>query len=189
MLAALDPATGKIYYRIRERKPWHEFLGLLKAPRARRPKEKLYVVLDNFSPHQRAEVRTGAADNDIEPVFLPTYGSWPNWIESEFAALRYFALNGTDHRTHDEQSAAIAAYIRRHNSRAEPKTASHLRHPSGIGPNTQPGCVKPWDVVQPSDSDLRRVQVGPTGGGLIDEDVSGGQVTRARPRCRRTVGR
>lgn len=42
--------------------------------------------------------------------------------ESEFAALRYFALNGTDHRTHDEQNAAIAAYIRWRNSRAEPKT-------------------------------------------------------------------
>ena len=27
---------------------------------------------------------------------LPTYSSWLNWIESEFAALRYFALNGTD---------------------------------------------------------------------------------------------
>ncbi|MEU9273508.1 hypothetical protein AB0D87_04545 [Streptomyces sp. NPDC048342] len=33
-----------------------------------------------------------------------------------------FALNGTDHRTHDEQNAAIAAYIRWHNARAEPKT-------------------------------------------------------------------
>ncbi|MFF1605231.1 IS630 family transposase [Streptomyces mirabilis] len=132
MLAALDLATGKIYYRIRERKRWHEFLGLLKALRARWPKEKLYVVLDNFSPHKHAEVRTWAADNDIELVFLPTYGSWLNWIESEFAALRYFALNGTDHRTHDEQNAAIAAYIRWHNARAEPKTGfapeSPIRH-------------------------------------------------------------
>jgi hypothetical protein len=40
---------------------------------------------------------------------------------SEFAALRYFALNGTDHRSHREQNAAIAAYIRWRNARAEPK--------------------------------------------------------------------
>ncbi|MGX4734194.1 IS630 family transposase [Kitasatospora griseola] len=122
MLAALDPATGKLYYRIHPRKRWREFLGLLKALRARRPGQKLYVVLDNFSPHKHAKVRTWAADNDVEPVFLPTHGSWLNWIESEFAALRYFALNGTDRRSHDEQNAAIAAYVRWHNTRAEPKT-------------------------------------------------------------------
>jgi len=36
-------------------------------------------------------------------VFLPTYASWLNWIECKFTALRYFALNGTDHRTYTEQ--------------------------------------------------------------------------------------
>ncbi|WP_338483169.1 hypothetical protein VM636_03370 [Streptomyces sp. SCSIO 75703] len=51
------------------------------------------------------------------------YGSWLNWIEAEFADLRYFALNATDHRSHDEQNAALAAYIRWRNTRTEPKTA------------------------------------------------------------------
>ncbi|WP_225861031.1 hypothetical protein [Streptomyces triticiradicis] len=46
-----------------------------------------------------------------------------NWIEAEFAALRHFALNGTDHRSHDEQNAAIAAYVRRRSTHAEPKTS------------------------------------------------------------------
>ncbi|MFE2569053.1 IS630 family transposase [Streptomyces mirabilis] len=84
MLAALDLATGKLYYR----KRWRKFLGLLEALRARWPREKRYVVLDNFSPHKHAKVRVWAADNDIERFFLPTYGSWLNWIEAEFAALR-----------------------------------------------------------------------------------------------------
>ncbi|MCZ0996579.1 IS630 family transposase [Streptomyces noursei] len=122
MLAALDLATGKLYYRIRPRKRWREFLGLLKALRARWPGQKFYVVLDNFSPHKHTEVRTWAADNGIELVFLPTYGSWLNWIEAEFAALRYFALNGTDHRSHDEQNAAIGAYVRWRNTHTKPKT-------------------------------------------------------------------
>jgi transposase len=122
MLAALDLATGKIYYRIRQRKRWQEFLGLLKALRARWPGAKLYVVLDNFSPHKHPNVRAWAAAHHVELVYLPTYGSWLNWIESEFAALRYFALNGTDHRSHDEQNAAINAYIRWRNAHAEPKT-------------------------------------------------------------------
>jgi hypothetical protein len=46
-----------------------------------------------------------------------------NWIESEFAALRYFALNGTDHRSHGEQNNVIADYIRWRNKRACPKTS------------------------------------------------------------------
>ena len=54
-------------------------------------------------------------------VFLPTYGSWLNWIEAEFADLRYFARGGTDHRTHAEQNTAIAAYVRWRNTRAHPK--------------------------------------------------------------------
>ena len=120
MLAALDVAAGKIYYRIRQRKRWREFLGLLKT--LRWPGEKLYVVPDNFHTHKHAEVLSWAADDNVELVFLPTYGSWLGWIESEFAALRCLALNGTDHRTHEEQNAAIAAYIRWRNARAEPKT-------------------------------------------------------------------
>ncbi|MET7978790.1 transposase [Streptomyces mirabilis] len=73
--------------------------------------------------HKHAKVRAWAADSDIELVVLPTYGSWLNWIEAEFAVLRQFALNGTDHRSHDEQNAAIAVYVRRRNARAEPKRA------------------------------------------------------------------
>lgn len=107
MLAALDLTTGKMYYRIRPRKRWREFLALLKALRARWPGEKVYIVLDNFLPHEHLNVRTWAAAHEVELVFLPTYGSWLTWIDSEFAALRYFALNGTDHRSHGEQNAAI----------------------------------------------------------------------------------
>ncbi|WP_327115751.1 IS630 family transposase [Nocardia sp. NBC_01730] len=121
LLGALDLATGQIYYRIRDRKRWQEFLGFLKTLRARWPGQRLYVIVDNFGPHKKAEVRAWAADNDVELVLLPTYSSWLNWIESEFAALRYFALNGTDHRSHGEQDDAIGAYIRWRNQHAEPK--------------------------------------------------------------------
>lgn len=40
---------------------------------------------------------------------------------SEFAALRSFALGGTDHRTHAWQGEMIAAYMRPRNARAQPK--------------------------------------------------------------------
>lgn len=55
-------------------------------------------------------------------MFLATYAFRLKWIEAEFAVLRYFALNGTDHRTHAEQGEAIARCLRWRNARAQPKT-------------------------------------------------------------------
>jgi transposase len=121
MLAALDLATGTLTYRIRKRKRWIELLAFLKILRARWPDQKLYVVLDNFSPHRRRELREWCAANDVALVFTPTYASWLNWIEAEFTALRHFVLNNSDYRTHTEQAAAIRAYIRWKNRRATPK--------------------------------------------------------------------
>lgn len=133
MLAALDLATGKIFYRIKDRKRSREFLELLKVLRARWPGEKLYLIVDNFATHKHPTVTAWCTTNQVELVFLPTYASWLNWIECEFAALRYFALNGTDHRSHAEQDAAIGDYIRWRNQRARPKTAfapnSRIREP------------------------------------------------------------
>jgi transposase len=56
MFAALDLATGQMFYRFRDRKRWTEFLAFLKQLRARFPAGKLYIVCDNYSPHTKAEV-------------------------------------------------------------------------------------------------------------------------------------
>jgi hypothetical protein len=37
--------------------------------------------------------------------------TWLNRIEAQFTALRYFALDGTDHATHKEQASMIRRYI------------------------------------------------------------------------------
>jgi transposase len=133
MIAALDLTTGKIHYRIRDRKRWREFLAFLKTLRGRWPEQRLHIVADNFSPHKHPEVIDWCATNDVELVFLPTNASWLNWIEPEFTAVRYFALNGTDHRSHHEQDTAIGAYIRWRNRHATPKrgfaVGSKIRHP------------------------------------------------------------
>ncbi len=121
MLAALDLATGAMFYRFRDRKRWQEFLGFLKQLRVRFPTGPLHVVCDNFSPHRKAEVATWCAANDVELVFTPSNASWLNWIECEFTALRYFTLDGSDYPTHTAQEAAIAGYVRWRNHHATPK--------------------------------------------------------------------
>lgn len=133
MFAALDLASGEMFYRIRDRKRWVEFLDFLRQLRRRFPTGRLYVVLDNFSPHKKAEVREWCVGNDVELVFTPTNASWLNWIECEFTALRYFALDGTDYPSHDVQDTAIARYVRWRNKHARPKTrfaiGSKIRQP------------------------------------------------------------
>ncbi|WUS91962.1 transposase [Kribbella sp. NBC_00709] len=75
MFAALDRATGQMFYRFRDRKRWREFLGFLKQLRDRFPTGKLYVVCDNCGPHKKAEVIDWCDLNDIELVFTPSSAS------------------------------------------------------------------------------------------------------------------
>jgi len=133
MFAALDLASGQMFYRIRDRKRWIEFLEFLRQVRRRFPSGRLYLVLDNYGPHNTTQVRSWCAANDVELVFTPTNASWLNWIECEFTALRYFALNGSDYRDHDTQNRAIAGYLRWRNNHAKPRIrfaiASKIREP------------------------------------------------------------
>ena len=47
----------------------------------------------------------------MEIAYTPTNSSWLNRIEAQFTALRYFALDGTDHTSHKEQGSMIRRYI------------------------------------------------------------------------------
>ena len=81
------------------------------------------IVVDNFSPHltTRRDQRVGAwaRANNVEIAYTPTNSSWLNRIEAQFTALRYFALDGTDHRTHQEQGSMIRRCIAWRNRNAE----------------------------------------------------------------------
>lgn len=121
MFAALDLASGQMFYRFRDRKRWREFLGFCKQLRARFPTGKLYLISDNYGPHKKAQVQAWCQSHGIELVFTPTNASWLNWIECEFTALRYFTLDGSDYPSHVAQETAIAGYIRWHNRHTKPK--------------------------------------------------------------------
>jgi hypothetical protein len=60
MLAGLDLASGQLFYRLRDRKRWQEYLAFLRQLRARFPTGWLHLVCDNFSPHRKADVTLGA---------------------------------------------------------------------------------------------------------------------------------
>jgi transposase len=116
LLAALDMNADKLYEHIKTDKKRTTFLAFCRYLRSLYPPEvRIAIVMDNFSPHlsTKKDSRVGdwAAANNVELAYVPTNASFLNRIECHFTALRHFALNGTDHRSHDEQNSMIRRYI------------------------------------------------------------------------------
>jgi transposase len=89
---------------------------------------KLYVILDNFSPHLKEEVISWCKKNDIELVFLPTNASWLNRIECHFTALRKFAIRNSNYKNHTELASAIRRYIIWRNKNHEHKIVQAIEN-------------------------------------------------------------
>jgi transposase len=109
-----DTLTGRFVWR----KNWRTFLEFLKWVRGQYPLRRwLHMVLDNVGYHRKAEVQMYAASHRIKFYWTPTNASWLNRIECQFTARKKFALDHTDHRTHQEQQQAIRHYLSWRNRR------------------------------------------------------------------------
>jgi len=106
----------RLYGHVKTTKNRTKFLEFCRYLRSLYPPEvRIAIVMDNYSPHlsTKKDTRVGewAEANNLELAYVPTNASFLNRIECHFTALRYFALNGTDHRSHDEQNSMIRRYI------------------------------------------------------------------------------
>ena len=115
-MAGYDLSTDRLYGHVVVRKARTEFLAFCRYLRSLHPPTvRIAIVLDNFSPHLSTKTDTRDGDwaeaNNVELAYVPFYGSWLNRIEAQFTALRYFALDGTDHPSHREQASMIRRYI------------------------------------------------------------------------------
>ncbi|MFR9803664.1 helix-turn-helix domain-containing protein [Pseudonocardia sp. RS010] len=83
----------------------------------------LTKLVDHLATTHRIVVSTETVRQVLREagVRWQTNASWLNWIESEFTALRYFTLDGSDYPSHAAQEAAIAGYVRWANRHARPK--------------------------------------------------------------------
>ena len=119
-LAVYDFETNRLYGQFTRRKTWLEFLAFLKWVRRRYPRQQvLHIVLDNYGPHLKTEVRAWATSHNVRFYFTPTQASWLNRIECHFTALKKFALETSDYRSHTEQQEAIEEYLRWRNGQYE----------------------------------------------------------------------
>jgi transposase len=123
LLAAYDLHEDKLYGHVRPRKTRTRFLEFCRYLRSLCPlSTRIAIICDNFSPHlstaKDGRVGAWAAASNVEIAYTPTNASWLNRIEAQFTALRYFALDGTDHASHKEQASMIRRYIIWRNSHA-----------------------------------------------------------------------
>jgi transposase len=131
LLAGYDLSTDRLYGHVKVRKSRTEFLEFCRYLRSLHPPEvRIAIVLDNFSPHlsTKKDQRVGdwAAANNVELAYVPFYASWLNRIEAQFTALRYFALDGTDHPSHEAQGRMIRRYIAWRNRNAHDRALAEL---------------------------------------------------------------
>ncbi len=116
LLTSYDLSRDKLYGHVTTRNGRTEFLAFCRYLRSLHPAEvRIAIGCDNVSPHlsTKTDTRVGdwAAANNVELPYVAFYGSWLNRIEAQFTALRYFALDGTDHTSHAEQASMIRRYI------------------------------------------------------------------------------
>jgi transposase len=123
LFAAYELGEDKLFGHVKPRKTRTRFLEFCRYLRTLYPPSvRIAIVCDNHSPHlsTRKDRRVGdwARASNVEFAYTPTNSSWLNRIEAQFTALRYFALDGTDHASHAEQARMIRRYISWRNNHA-----------------------------------------------------------------------
>jgi transposase len=116
LFAAYELGEDKLFGHIKPRKTRARFQEFCRYLRSLYPPDvRIAIVCDNFSPHlttaKDRRVGTWAKTSNVEIAYTPTNSSWLNRVEAQFTALRYFALDGTDHPSHKEQASMIRRYI------------------------------------------------------------------------------
>ncbi len=138
LIAGYDLSRDRLYGHVKIRKGRTELLAFCRYLRTLHPSDvRIGIVLDNFSPHlsTKTDRRVGewAATNNVELAYTPFYGSRLNRIEAQFTALRYFALDVTDHGSHREQASMIRRYIAWRNRHiTDPKLRKVIRRAETI---------------------------------------------------------
>ncbi|MEZ0112264.1 transposase [Catenulispora sp. EB89] len=116
LFAAYNLIDDKLFGHVKPRKKRVRFLEFCRYLRTLHPPTtRIAIICDDYSPHLTTKVDTRVGDwaaaNNVEFVYTPTNSSWLNRIEAQFTALRYFALDGTDHASHKAQASMIRRYI------------------------------------------------------------------------------
>jgi transposase len=120
LVGALDVHADYLRIRPRPCRNGASTLAFMKKIRLAYPKPiRIYWIQDGLSSHWTPEIRTWAADKNIELVPTPTYASYLNRIESTFGAIDEFVCKNADYLDWDAFAHALAEHVRHPNSPIE----------------------------------------------------------------------
>ena len=131
LYAALEVATGAVTGSCYPQHRHQEFLAFLHQLIRAYPRRPLHVVLDNSSTHSTPEVRAWLERHTrVHFHFTPTSASWMNMVEIWFSILTTQQVRRGVYHDVSELIAAIEAFIKGYNERAQPflwtKTAEDI---------------------------------------------------------------
>jgi hypothetical protein len=87
-------------------------------------------------------------------AYTPTNASYLNRIEAQFAALRYFASDGTDHASHAEQGLMIRCYLAWRNRHARANASAESSSGPTL-PDRRSSAASAGDAAAPDRQHLR----------------------------------
>lgn len=89
--------------------------------------ERIYLILDNFSPHKKKEIRKWARLNNVVFVWTPTNASWLNRIECQFTEIKKFVFDNSDYIYHIQMYRALQKFITYRNHRNKKRKIIYLK--------------------------------------------------------------
>src|SRR3989304_801679 len=127
-LSSYDLTDDKLWGYFKERKRWNDVLSVLKLIRRRYPtKERLYFVMENFSPHKRSELEIWSSRSNVEIEFTPTNASWLNRIECQFTEMKKFVFDNTNFQSHQEVKKSMYKFLGYRNRRNKKRNLINLK--------------------------------------------------------------
>ncbi len=122
LFAALDMASGELIGRCYPKHRHQEFLDFLALiDRTVAKGLQIHLVLDNYSAHKHANVKTWlAAHPRFHLHFTPTSSSWSNMVERFFGAITTKMIRRSVFRSVKELITAIMTYIEISNKDPQP---------------------------------------------------------------------
>jgi transposase len=112
VFGALDVHADRLRTRLGPRRRGSDVLAFMRQIRACYPARlRIYWIQDNLSANWTPDIRTFAADHNIELVPTPTYASYLNPVECHFSAITQFVVANADYLDWDAFAFALARHV------------------------------------------------------------------------------
>jgi transposase len=116
VFGAYDLHHDRLRVRLRPRRRGRDNLAFMAQIRAAIPaRRRIYWIQDGLSANWTPDIRTFAAEHNIELVPTPTYASYLNPVECHFFPISEFVVNNADYLDWDAFAWALARHVQHRN--------------------------------------------------------------------------